>query len=623
MANVMDLKKVRNHVSRNGFDLSERKCFTAKVGEILPVWVKEVIPGDSFDIKVQSFTRTQPVNTAAYTRIKEYYDYFFVPYRLLWRYYDQFITQTTSSNSQFANSIVENSDYAFTNHPYIVPDDLETYLKAVNDRAVQGENDGFNAFGFNRANLSCKLLRYLGLGVLKYTPSSDETGKDFSCQIQSQNAINPFPILAYQKICQDYYRNTQWQKANPSSYNIDYMSNQMRIPLGNIIAQSTIPTNLFDLNYCSWNKDLFTGVLPSPQYGDAAIIGDINVSDVLTGDLDASGRIIVNDGNGQFNAVQYDQSTRIIRYNNNSSQTSPLSSDSATLDMQSTFTIDATQLSQISVLALRQAEALQKWKEISITGQQDYKDQIEKHFGVSVPSSRSNMCEWLGGSSDNLDITEIVNTNLTGLDDGTSQADIAGKGVGSLGGNIHFENKGNEHGLLLCIYHAVPLLDYMDSVTMPLWFKSNPWDYAIPEFDSVGMQSLPAQCLDATFDAYTKNPGIDYKPTQDYTAHFNSLGYVPRYADYKTSVDTVTGAFTDTLKYWTSALGTSYWSTYWHSLGPDATSIDYNFFNVNPACLNTIFAVNASSSWNTDNLLINSFSDVKVVRNLDYNGLPY
>lgn len=83
MSNVMDLKRLQNHVSRNAFDLSERKCFTAKVGELLPVYLQEVLPGDKFDLKVQSFTRTQPVNTAAFTRIKEYYDYFFVPYRLL------------------------------------------------------------------------------------------------------------------------------------------------------------------------------------------------------------------------------------------------------------------------------------------------------------------------------------------------------------------------------------------------------------------------------------------------------------------------------------------------------------------------------------------------------------
>lgn len=76
MANIMSLKTLRNKPSRNGFDLSFKKNFTAKVGELLPVMCKEVLPGDSFKINLKAFTRTQPINTAAYARMKEYYDFF-------------------------------------------------------------------------------------------------------------------------------------------------------------------------------------------------------------------------------------------------------------------------------------------------------------------------------------------------------------------------------------------------------------------------------------------------------------------------------------------------------------------------------------------------------------------
>ena len=58
MANIMSMRNVRNKVHRNGFDLSFRNSYTAKVGELLPVMVEEVIPGDRFDIKVQSFMRS-------------------------------------------------------------------------------------------------------------------------------------------------------------------------------------------------------------------------------------------------------------------------------------------------------------------------------------------------------------------------------------------------------------------------------------------------------------------------------------------------------------------------------------------------------------------------------------
>ena len=57
--------EVSNSVNRNGFDLSSRVLFTAKAGELLPIYHKSVLPGDSFHISVGHFTRTAPVQTAA------------------------------------------------------------------------------------------------------------------------------------------------------------------------------------------------------------------------------------------------------------------------------------------------------------------------------------------------------------------------------------------------------------------------------------------------------------------------------------------------------------------------------------------------------------------------------
>ena len=74
-------KSIPTH--RSGFDMSEKKMFTAKVGELLPVMWQYGIPGDVFEISEDWFTRTRPVNTSAYTRVREYYDFYAVPLRLL------------------------------------------------------------------------------------------------------------------------------------------------------------------------------------------------------------------------------------------------------------------------------------------------------------------------------------------------------------------------------------------------------------------------------------------------------------------------------------------------------------------------------------------------------------
>ena len=70
-------------IHRSSFDLSSKKLFTAKVGEILPCYWQIAIPGNKYQISSDWFTRTVPVNTAAYTRIKEYYDFYAVPLRLI------------------------------------------------------------------------------------------------------------------------------------------------------------------------------------------------------------------------------------------------------------------------------------------------------------------------------------------------------------------------------------------------------------------------------------------------------------------------------------------------------------------------------------------------------------
>ena len=78
--NPLDRAKIPTH--RSSFDLSSKKLFTAKVGEILPCYWQIAIPGTKYRISSDWFTRTVPVNTAAYTRIKEYYDFYAMPYTL-------------------------------------------------------------------------------------------------------------------------------------------------------------------------------------------------------------------------------------------------------------------------------------------------------------------------------------------------------------------------------------------------------------------------------------------------------------------------------------------------------------------------------------------------------------
>lgn len=548
----MSLKSLRNKTSRNGFDLSFKKNFTAKAGELLPVMVKEVLPGDSFRIDLKSFTRTQPINTAAFARIREYYDFYFVPYDLLWNKANTALTQMYD-NPQHAVSLDPTQNFGLEGlMPSVTAKGIADYLSSFGTTYKSYDKNYFN---YSRSECSAKLLEYLGYG--NFYSFTSQGGENWSTlPLMSNLTFNLFGLLAYQKIYADYYRDSQWERVSPSTFNVDYMDGTTNMSIDSFIYGETSSKvvqnyNLFDLRYCNWQKDLFHGVVPHQQYGDLSgvAIGKIPPADEQTG-----------------------------------------------------FTI----------LALRQAEFLQKWKEITQSGNKDYKDQIEKHWGVSVGDGFSELCTYLGGVSSSLDINEVVNTNITG----ENSADIAGKGTGVSNGVINFDS-GGKYGLLVCIYHCLPLLDYTAALLNSAFTKVRVADYAIPEFDRVGMEPVPL--------AKMINPDAsDFSSFKD-----TVIGYAPRYIDYKTSVDCSIGGFSDTLRNWVISYGET---SILNQLGskdpvnqpsPTAAPMNYTFFKVNPNCLNPLFAVQADSSISTDQFLCSSFFDVKVVRNLDTDGLPY
>ena len=164
----------------------------------------------------------------------------------------------------------------------------------------------------------------------------------------------------------------------------------------------------------------------------------------------------------------------------------------------------------------------------------------------------------------------------------------------------------------MCIYHCLPLVDYTCDVVSPVYTKVNSTDYAIPEFDRVGMESLPLSRL--------VNASSSVVP---YDHHL--LGYVPRYIDYKTDIDTSVGAFKTTLKNWIISYNNdSIMEQLVSVTGSDPEVLsNYTSFKVNPNSVNPLFAVEVNDSVDTDNFLCTSFFDVKVVRNLDTDGLPY
>ena len=616
MASYTGMSNLQNHPHRSGFDIGRKNAFTAKVGELLPVYWDISMPGDKYKFNVEYFTRTQPVETSAYTRLREYFDFYAVPLRLLWKSAPSVLTQMQDINQIQALSLTQNLNLG----TYLPSLPLSTLSNVLAYLSGNSNNPGtsaasLNCFGFFRGDLSYKLLSYLGYGnIITRGPSTNnrwwstslknaEGSANYTQQYIQNIVVNIFPLLAYQKIYQDFFRWSQWENANPSSYNVDYFTGVEPSLIHSLPALSSNywkSDTMFDLKYCNWNKDMLMGVLPNSQFGDVAVI-DIDYSskpDVVLGLGNSQSKL------GTPSAV------------NNPLKDVPFYALQASvgkpIPANSTLRVDLSSFqSQFTVLALRQAEALQRWKEISQSGDSDYREQIRKHFGVNLPQALSNMCTYIGGISRNLDISEVVNNNLAAED---NTAVIAGKGVGA--GNGSFTYTTNEHCVVMCIYHAVPLLDYTITGQDGQLLVTDAESLPIPEFDNIGMEVLP---MTQIFNS----------PKASIVNLFNA-GYNPRYFNWKTKLDVINGAFTTTLKSWVSPVSESLLSG-WFGFGYNEGDINkenkvvlnYKFFKVNPSVLDPIFGVAADSTWDTDQLLVNSYIGCYVARNLSRDGVPY
>lgn len=472
-------------------------------------------------------------------------------------------------------------------------------------------------FGFSRADLSAKLLQMLKYGNF-INPSYLESGTPmfgYSTVKMVQfgylwnQAVNVLPIFCYQKIYSDYFRFQQWEKPVPYTYNADYYAGGDIFPNPSAMPAAYWENYTpFDLRYCNWNRDLYTGFLPNQQFGDVAL--------VETQGLDSESFAPVTYGQNGWPVV----TATPISAGSSSQVRTPGDAQSVPSKTQLYSKVTASLTGSFSILALRQAEFLQKWKEIALSGDQDYRSQIEKHFGVKLPAELSYMSQYIGGQFAQMDISEVVNQNLTdqvGSDVDQYPALIAGKGVNSGDGNVSYIAR--QHGIIMGIYHAVPLLDYERTGQDQDLLITSAEDWAIPEFDAIGMQTLP---LGSLFNACVKG-------SQEFVASGAAfpIGYVPRYVNWKTDIDEIFGAFRSSEKTWVAPIDADFITNWVKNVADNASSVsslfNYNWFKVNPAILDDIFAVKADSTMETDTFKTRMLMSIKCVRNLDYSGMPY
>lgn len=553
--------------NRSGKDLSCRKVFSAKAGELLPILCEHLVPNDYVKLDTASLIRTFPLQTAAFLRARVHFDFFFVPYTSVWRNWNRFYYQRNDRESSLMNG--------FAYEPNIK-------IKSIYDACQFGVGSTLDSQEA-RGKLA-QLLGYANLGLdpqyYNATPGSpqDDIGN---------KSLSILPVIGYQRIYNFWYRNA-WR--DEPTYNDQFMyscDNWDCSSYANSLFNSQYPMTLggsdspFKMRYHSWFSDLFMGSLPNQQFGNVSSI-DVNGSTVLGSDIN---RWFRGSGAGLPTTpeqVLTDSSGNVI--------TSVGSGSSAYLHH------DHGIISSFDVMTLRRALALQKWKEYNMRAGWKNRNQARAMFGVSTPEDRKHEIEFIKGYDFPVMIDEVINQSNTNL------GEIAGKGIGVGNGELLEFNPGERHGMLYCIAYILPQAEYDSIGIEKSLIRSEPFDHYVPAFENLGLEPIYRYEINAhgnptTFDAV--------------------IGYAPRYHEYKTRIDKVYGEF---------MAGKSLDS--WVSVRRDLANISNlgyiptSSFYVNPACLDSVFAQAVDGSQTSDQFILNvNFRD-KMVRPMSDLGLP-
>lgn len=572
---VFNLNALKAHPERNAFDLSHNDVFSCAPGMLLPISCTEVLPNEHFEINPQIFLRTMPLNSAAFVRMRQHIEFFFVPMRVLSRQFNQFVVGT-----KYPISALDTLNSFNGSLPSVPLASLRYWIE--NKTTV---NDGL---GVSLPLGGLRLLDLLGYG---FSSSRKIDGNNYpdsyksGSTSQSSPSLSLFRLAAYQKVYQDFYRNPYWESADASAFNLD---DKFGLSF-NVAATSDLArlTKFLTIRYRNWSKDFFTSVQPSFQ-GAPFVTSSVNMSNFLLTDT-------------KTDTLTFNLETSSARSNSNLP-------DNSSSSVSSLTSSGGTGLS-IPVHNIRAAFALDKLYRLQQqSGNGSYGEQIRNRFGFGGVHDDWKS-SYLGGSSSPVSIGEVITTANTQSSDETlgQTGDIYGKASSVNETKIVFDTK--EHGIIIGIFSVVPDADYNSFGIDPHNFKLKFEQFFQPEFERLGHQPLN------TFFLSCQSP-VSVISSSSWLQRV--IGFQNRYLEYKTGVDKVHGQFC-------SGGSLSAWAAPRNSgllFDVSGAPFNYNSLKVSPKILNSICSVTFDGNDNTDPILVDSHISIKAIRPMSVSDEP-
>lgn len=512
---------------RNAFNLSYESKLTLNMGELVPIMCMPVVPGDKFRVKTESLVRLAPLVAPMMHRVNVFTHYFFVPNRLVWHQWEDFITKGVDG------------------------DDVPIFPKITLGQSTA-------AFVLNQGYFNdSSLWDYLGLPSIKSIGTTNgRSPSPNSVAVPDQFQVSAIPFRAYQMIYNEYYRDQN-------------LTDEIAISLdsGNISEQNAL-IDLLSIRRRAWEKDYFTSALPWLQRGPEVTVpvqGAGGSMDVVY-ERQTSARQLWKDSSGRDfeNGTAYDpiysvqdperlgEAVLLARGTGGAAN-----NRSPELDPNGTLKVNVDEMG-ININDLRTSNALQRWFERNARGGSRYIEQILSHFGVRSSDARLQRPQFLGGGRMPISVSEVLQTSST--DETSPQANMAGHGI-SAGINNGFKHYFEEHGYIIGIMSITPRSGYQQGVPRD-FMKFDNMDFYFPEFAHLSEQEI-------------KNKELFV--TNDNSYNEGTFGYTPRYAEYKYHQSEAHGDFRGNLSFW-----------HLNRIFEDQPNLNTTFVECNPS--NRVFA---------------------------------
>ena len=500
-------------ISRSTFDRSASVKTTFNVGQLIPFYVDEVLPGDTFSVDTSKVVRLQTPTVPFMDNLYLDTYYFFVPNRLVWDHWKEFMGENTES------AWIPKTQYQI---PQIAQ---------------------LNAFQFGT------VADYMGLPV-----KTDYTNAPLS--------VNALPFRAYALICNEWFRDENLQEplliptgdatGNPY-YSSSPVPGQVWTPK---TEQDYIqgPATGTTVYVAGKFHDYFTSALPSPQKGEdvtiplvGALLPVVTTNDDLVFPSSGYSRLVLKPLDGSPVSSEYyslgadkflDQDVATLV------GTASTSSPPGTVSLVPTnLGVDVTNATMSSINALRLAFQTQKYFEKLARGGSRYIESIKVNFGVTNPDYRLQRPEYLGGNRLPFNVQQVTQTSSGSSSGSDASTPLGFNGAQSLTTDVHsdFTKSFTEHGYIIGVCVARYHHSYQQNLAR-MWSRKDTLDFYFPVFANIGEQPILKQEI--------------YYSGGDGAAAWNDsvFGYQEAWAEYRYRPSIVTSemrsAHPITLDYW-------------------------------------------------------------------------